>query len=309
MERDEAVKLIKELKLNIKNNFKIEDDLLNLVLSAWLSGGHILLNDKISTGKTTLSKILSSLVNAKFKRIQFTSDITPSDISGINTFDPNSGKWIFHPGPIFANIVLADEINRAPPKNHSSLLEAMAEKQITLDGITHKLEEVFIVIATKNPLEHLGTFELTEALEDRFSISLSLGDINEDEELDIILGKYKLSKIEPVMDMNKFLELRKFIENIHVHEDVGLYGVRLIRNTRLIDDLLSGASIRSGIALIECAKALSLIKDDSKVTPDHIHSLVIPVLSHRLKIKEESEFRGVTVEKVLKDLLEETPPY
>lgn len=308
MQKEEALSLIKDLKENIKNNFKIDNNVLNLILSSWLSGGHILLNDDIGTGKTTLSKILANLVSATFKRIQFTSDLTPADLSGINTFDQNLGEWVFHPGPIFSNIILADEINRAPPRTQASLLEAMAEKQTTIDGITRKLSEIFMVIATQNPVEHLGTFELPEALKDRFSISLSLGLVKEDEEMEIIMGRYKMKEIIPVMNIDKLSELRTFIENITVHDDVGFYALRLVRNTRLMKNLESGASVRAGIALIQCAKALSLVEESERVTPDHIYKLVPSVLSHRLKISEDAIFQGVTVEKILKDLLEETSP-
>jgi len=307
MNNIEALDIISRLENTINEHFKIEEEVLQLVLSSWLSGGHILLNDDVGTGKTTLSKILSSCVDAKFKRIQFTSDLMPADLSGINIFDPNLKKWVFHPGPLFSNLVLADEINRAPPKSQTAMLEAMAERQVTIDGETRKLDESFMIIATQNPGDHLGTFKLPEALNDRFTISLSLGKVSEKEELDIMLGRYEFNGIAPVINLEKFHELQKYINNLPIHDDVASYALRIIRYTRTMSSLKSGVSIRAGQAFVRCAKALAMIKKRDKVLPDDIHDLIPFVLTHRLQIDEESIYQGMTSENIINTIKENVP--
>lgn len=307
MNNIEALDMISRLENTINEHFKIEEEVLQLVLSSWLSGGHILLNDDVGTGKTTLSKILSSCVDAKFKRIQFTSDLMPADLSGINIFDPNLKKWVFHPGPLFSNLVLADEINRAPPKSQTAMLEAMAERQVTIDGETRKLDESFMIIATQNPGDHLGTFKLPEALNDRFTISLSLGKVSEKEELDIMLGRYEFNGIAPVINLEKFHELQKYINNLPIHDDVASYALRIIRYTRTMSSLKSGVSIRAGQAFVRCAKALAMIKKRDKVLPDDIHDLIPFVLTHRLQMDEESIYQGMTSENIINTIKENVP--
>lgn len=307
MDKAEALNIINELANTIRNNFKIEEDILQLVLSSWLSGGHILLNDDVGTGKTTLSKILSSAIDAKFKRIQFTSDLMPADLSGINIFDPNLKTWVFHPGPLFSNLVLADEINRAPPKSQTAMLEAMAERQVTIDGETRALDKSFMIIATQNPSEHLGTFILPEALKDRFTMSLSLGKVSEKEELDIILGRYEFKGINAVISLEKFQELQTYINNLPIHDDVAAYALRIVRHTRTLKDLNNGVSIRAGQAFIRCAKALALIKQREHALPDDIYNLVPSILSHRLHLKEEYVYESGTVEKIIDDILKSVP--
>lgn len=307
MDNIEALDIISNLENTINEHFKIEKEVLQLVLSSWLSGGHILLNDDVGTGKTTLSKILSSCVAAKFKRIQFTSDLMPADLSGINIFDPNLKKWVFHPGPLFSNLVLADEINRAPPKSQTAMLEAMAERQVTIDGETRMLDESFMIIATQNPGDHLGTFKLPEALNDRFTISLSLGNVSEKEELDIMLGRYEFKGINPVINLEKFHELQKYINNLPIHDDVASYALRIVRHTRTMSNLKSGVSIRAGQAFVRCAKALALINKRDKVLPDDVHNLIPFVLAHRLEIDGEAIYQGITTENIITSIKEEVP--
>lgn len=301
-------KKIKEIYTTLEENFKADPEILKKILSVWLSGGHLLLNDKPGTGKTTLSKVLAGIVDADFKRIQFTPDVTPSDVMGINVLNVKTQEWDFHPGPVFSNILLADEINRAPPRTQSALLEVMAEKQVTIDGKTRFLDNSFFVIATQNPLEFEGTYPLPEAQNDRFSMRLSLGEKTIEEEIDIILGKYNFTGIKPVLSLQEWSELQKYIHEIEVHNDIALYVVNILLETRKSIDLLNGASSRGGQALINCAKAYALISGRRKVLPDDIYNLAVSVLSHRISLTEEAYINDKTEESVIENILSKVNP-
>lgn len=304
----ESFDLTKNIYSKIEENFKAEPDVLKKILCVWLAGGHLLLNDKPGTGKTTLAKILAGLVSAKFKRIQFTPDVTPSDVIGVNVLNTSTQHWDFHEGPIFSNIVLADEINRAPPRTQSALLEAMAENQVSVDGITTKLDDSFFVIATQNPLEFEGTYMLPEAQNDRFAMRLSLGEKSKKEEMDIIMGKYNFKGIEPVISIEKWKLLQSSLKTIEVHEDIALYVVNILRKTREHSMLLNGSSSRGGQALINCARAYALLEGNNKVIPDYIYKLAPSILSHRVSLTEDAYLDNKSEEDVINEILENINP-
>lgn len=305
---NEGYKITNKIYNRLEENFKAEPEILKKILSVWLSGGHLLLNDKPGTGKTTLSKILAGLVSANFKRIQFTPDVTPSDVIGVNVLNNKTNNWDFHAGPIFSNIVLADEINRAPPRTQSALLEAMAENQVSVDGKTMKLNDSFFVIATQNPLDFEGTYPLPEAQNDRFSMRLSLGDKTKKEEIDIILGKYNFKGIEPVITIEEWMGLQKLINSIEIHEDIALYIVNILRETREHPLLLNGASLRGGQSLVNCAKAYALIEGKDKVIPDYIYNLAPDILSHRISLSEDGYLENKREEDIVNEILEKITP-
>lgn len=300
---------IKKLINYLKQAFKGDEKILEKVLAVWLSGGHLLLNDRPGTGKTTLANSLAKSIDVDFKRIQFNPDLTPSDVTGVNTFNQESRKWEFHKGPVFAKIVLADEINRAPPRTQSSLLEAMGEHQVSIDGITHLLDKNFFVIATQNPLDSEGTYPLPEAENDRFAMMLSLGYLKEEDEMDIILGRYKsVEDLEPIFKEDDWIKIKKEASEIEVSESVARDVIRLINETRNNDKIINGSSVRGGIALINIAKALAYIRGDEKVYPDHIYDIAVDVLSHRIKIKPEAYFSGDTPQNIIKEIIDQIAP-
>lgn len=303
---------IKNLIDFFKESFKADDKTLEKVLAVWISGGHLLLNDKPGTGKTTLAKTLANAVSGDFKRIQFTPDVTPSDVTGINTFNQETRLWEFHKGPLFANVVLADEINRAPPRTQSALLEAMGEHQVSVDGITYPLDKSFFVIATQNPLEFEGTYPLPEAQNDRFAMRLSLGYLDEKDELDIILDRYKsVTDLKPVISLNDWQSIREdMINKVSVPESVAIDVVRLIRETRVHESIKTGSSVRGGKALINIARSLAYIRGDDKVLPDHIFDIAVDVLAHRIELKSEAFYSGkaISPENVIEDIINKIAP-
>lgn len=302
--------IIQSIIDSLSQTFKGDKKILKKVLAVWLSGGHLLLNDRPGTGKTTLAKALSLSLSADFKRIQFTPDVTPSDITGINIYNQEKRIWEFHKGPIFSNIILADEINRAPPRTQSSLLEAMEEKQVSVDGKTHKLSENFFVIATQNPLDFEGTYPLPEAQNDRFSMRLSLGYLDEISELDILMGNIKSVKDNvAIIDQDGWIKMQQDKDMVKVDKDIAAYILRIIRATREDANLISGSSIRGGLALLNVAKSYAFINGDKSVLPDHVYELAKDVLCHRVQIKQESYYQNITVEKIIDNILKNTDPH
>lgn len=300
---------IKNLISYLKQSFKAEDALLEKVLAVWISGGHLLLNDKPGTGKTTLAKTLANAIAADFKRIQFTPDLTPSDVTGINTFNQETRKWEFHKGPIFSNVVLADEINRAPPRTQSALLEAMGEHQVSIDGVTYPLDQGFFVIATQNPLEFEGTYPLPEAQNDRFAMRLSLGYLDEKDELDVILNRYKqVQSISSILTLSDWHDIKKEAAAVEVPESVAIDIVRLIRETRNHKAIKTGSSVRGGQALVNIAKSLAYVKGETKVLPDHVYDIAVDVLAHRIELKAEQHYGGETPESVIQSIMDEIAP-
>lgn len=281
-----------------------------LVLSmvAWLSGGHILLEDVPGVAKTILARALARSVGCKFKRVQCTPDLLPSDVTGTSIFNQKTAEFEFRPGPVFTQILLADEINRATPRTQASLLEAMAEACVTVDGTTHVLPPPFLVIATQNPVDHEGTFPLPEAQLDRFLMRFSLGYPSMDEELrmlNMLQHGHPLDKLKPVAKADELLAAQQEIRKVHVDDKLRQYMIQIIHQTRRSPDLALGGSPRATIALFRCSQAMAAIRGRHFVLPDDIKKITAPVMNHRLIIRPESRLRKMTTDGILEAILGE----
>lgn len=279
------------------------------LLVALLSSGHVLLEDVPGTGKTTLARACAASLDLQFARVQCTPDLLPSDITGVTVYDRATGKPEFRPGPVMANLLLADEVNRATPRAQSALLEAMQERQITVDGVTHRLPAPFIVLATQNPVELAGTFPLPEAQLDRFMVRLSLGYPSETDEellLERMRAQDPLDDLEPVMSGAELLPMRGRIADVYVEATVRRYLLQIIRGTRVHADVAVGASPRASLALFRTSQALAAIRGRDFVTPDDAKEMAVIVLPHRLVLRSGSRLRGqdavTLVEQVLRTI-------
>ena len=279
-------------------------------LAALIAQGHVLVEDVPGVGKTMLAKSLSTSIGCAFRRIQFTPDLLPSDVSGISVYNQQSGDFQFRPGPIMSQVVLADEINRATPKTQSALLEAMEELQVTVDGVTHHLEHPFIVFATQNPIEYEGTFPLPEAQLDRFLMRISLGYPDFGEEMAVIEQQeqvHPIESLEPVAEPQDIVALQEAAKGIYVDRVVREYIVHLVESTRGHRDVSLGASPRASLGLFRAGRALALVQDRDYVLPDDIKALAPAVTAHRIILSPSARMRGMRALDVVAELLEETP--
>jgi MoxR-like ATPase len=281
------------------------------VLLAVLARGHVLLEDVPGTGKTLTARSIAAALGLEFSRVQFTPDLLPADVTGTNVFDEPTGEFTFSPGPIFANVVLADEINRAPPKTQAALLEAMEERQVTVDGGTHELPSPFVVIATQNPVESEGAFPLPEAQLDRFLVKTSVGYPDRDGELELLYrrsGRGERSPIvDPILDRGSVLSLRETPETVRVDDDLYGYIVDLARATRTDRRVEVGVSPRGTQRLFEAARAKAVLAGRKYVTPDDVVDIVEPVFAHRLVLTPDAAVRDVDTETVIAETLDSVP--
>jgi MoxR-like ATPase len=301
---------INGIEAHISTVIKGQPTTIRLGLCALLTGGHILLEDFPGTGKTTLAKAIARTIDADYQRIQFTPDLLPTDIIGVSIYDQAARIFEFHKGPIFTNILLADEINRASPRTQSALLEGMAENQVSHDGDRHALGELFFVIATENPIELHGTYPLPEAQLDRFAMRLRLGYLDAAEEvamLDERVHADPLDALTPCADIDAILGLRRAASKITISEELKRYIVDIVAATRSMPGVRLGASPRASLSLMKLAQALALSDGHDFVTPDHVQTLTAPVVAHRLLLTDEARFAGTSAEQIMGEVLERLP--
>jgi MoxR-like ATPase len=283
---------------------------IELLMVALLCDGHILIEDVPGVGKTMLARALAISLGGQFKRLQCTPDLLPNDVTGVSIFNQQTGQFEFRRGPVFVNILLADEVNRATPRTQSALLEAMQEQQVTVDGVTHALPRPFLVLATQNPIEYEGTFPLPEAQLDRFLMRLSVGYpafADEKALLTHLQREHPINTLQPVVDGARLPDFQKSVWEVHVDDTLQDYIIRLVSATRSHPDLALGASPRASLALFKAAQALAALRGRDHVLPDDIKYLLPVTLTHRLIVTSESELRGHTAAAILKDLLAATP--
>jgi MoxR-like ATPase len=305
-----AAETVERLVDNLARVVHATVETLRLCVLALVAEGHVIIEDFPGVGKTMLAKSMARSLALDFSRIQFTPDLLPSDVTGVNVFDQRTNEFQFRPGPVFANVLLVDEINRASPKTQAALLEAMQETQVTIDGETYGLERPFIVLATQNPIEYEGTYPLPEAQLDRFSMRLSLGYPPLADEARMLAEQTTeppLESLAPVAGADELLAAIEDARSLYVEESLNRYVVAVLRHTRSSTRLALGASPRSGIALLRVAKARALAEGRDYVLPDDVKAVAAPVLAHRLILAPEARSAGMTAEEVVAEAVEQTP--
>lgn len=308
-EQSDGQQTFRKIADNIEKVMRGQARAIRFILAGFASGGHILLEDCPGTGKTTLAKTLALSIDTTFKRIQFTPDLLPTDITGVSIFDAREQMFRLHKGPIFTNILLADEINRASPRTQSALLEAMAEKQVSIDGKLYRLENPFFVIATQNQVESHGTYPLPEGQMDRFALQSSLGYVSIEDEVAILTSQshgHPIDHIAACADRQEVSALRRQVAEVYISEELKHYIVAIVNATRTAQGVLLGASPRASLALMKTAKALALFDGYDFVTPDHIQELAVAVIAHRLVLDPQARFSGRTAGYVVEEILHAT---
>lgn len=300
-------KHVSKLKDNLSSVIYGKDECIEVLITAILAGGTILMEDIPGVGKTTLAKALAASLKAKFRRIQFTPDLMPADIIGSAIYNQSECKLEFQQGPLFCNVLLADEINRASPRTQSALLEAMCEGQVTVDGVTHQLPQPFLVIATQNPIDFHGTYPLPEAQMDRFLVRLNMGYPAQEAETQMILSQCrecKIEKIAPVLDCEQLLELQQQASDVYISEEVAGYITLIALSSRREKRLRLGISPRSSLMLARAAQATALLEGRDYVTPDDVKRMSSHVLAHRIILDANADYSGVTSENVIRDIMD-----
>ncbi len=306
----EIQEFAQQLIANVEKVIIGKRDALQMMLAALLCEGHVLLEDVPGTGKTMLARAIAISLGVNFKRLQCTPDLLPNDVTGVSIFDQQKQAFTFIPGPAFTHILLADEINRATPRTQSALLEAMGERQVSVDGVTHQLERPFFVLATQNPIEYEGTFPLPEAQLDRFFMKLSLGYLDEATENQMLInlgGVHPIELISQVVDGNRLPDLAQRVWSVHVDDTVRDYIIQLVFATRRHKDLILGASPRGSHALYRAGQAYAALQGRDYVLPDDIKLLATAVLGHRCLIHPESALRGKTISTLMTDIIKAVP--
>ena len=301
----QASKILKE---NVGKVMVGCDEAVDLILVSMLVSGHTLLEDVPGTGKTMLARSIAKSLNLDFKRIQFTPDLLPSDILGINYYNQKENEFVFRKGPVFSNLILADEINRAAPRTQASLLEAMEEKQVSIDGVTYPLARPFLVIATQNPVENSGTYPLPEAQIDRFTLCLHLGYLNYEDELKMIQGhsvSNPIETLESVLDGETINQLSTQWQDVRISDDVYDYLLQIVAKTRNHDNIALGVSPRAALTMVKCLKAYARINQRDYVIPDDVKKLCVPVFAHRLILRGFTYTTETNATKLLEEIMSE----
>lgn len=301
---------VKKLKEEIEKVIVGQEAMIDLLITALLADGHVLIEGVPGVAKTLTAKLFSKIISVDFSRIQFTPDLMPSDVVGTTVFNVKKSEFEFHPGPIFSNIVLIDEINRAPAKTQAALFEVMEERQVTVDGLTHPMKKPYMVLATQNPIEHEGTYRLPEAQLDRFIFKIAVQYPNLDEEITIISkqhlreGSAPAKEVSPVISAEEIAGLKVFTQQVHVEDNLIRYIAQIVQETRNNPMLFLGASPRASLAILNGAKAFALIQGRDFINPEDIKLIALPVLRHRIALSPEKEMEGISPDVIVQQIID-----
>jgi MoxR-like ATPase len=308
--RAAATAVFRRIERSVEQVIRGKPEAVQMAIACLVAEGHLLIEDKPGTGKTSLARAIAASIGGTAKRVQFTPDLLPSDITGVSIYNPQSRDFAFRPGPVFANVLVADEINRASPKTQAALLEVMEERQVTVDGVSHPTPRPFMVVATQNPLDFEGTYPLPEVQLDRFAMRISLGYTSRETELEVMSnqnGIDPVSTIEPVVAVDAFADAVAITRRVAVRPELREYVADIVTKTRQHPDLRLGVSTRGTLILLAVARAFAIANARSFVTPDDIKLLTIPVLSHRMRVTPDAELDGISAQDLLLEICDEIP--